>query len=143
MIQYQKILDKNLLNVFIDVLKIINDNGLSNNNHLYITFLTDHKNVELPNWIKQKYPEEMTIVIQYEYYDLKINKHDFSITLSFNDIKTRLKIGYDSILSFADPSANFGLILKKKIIKKKQGREFKKNKSEKNNIINFSNYKKN
>ena len=110
MIEYQKILDKNMLNVFKDILKNINDKGLSSNNHLYITFLTNHKNVELPNWIKQKYPEEMTVVIQYEYYDIQLNKNDFSITLSFNDIKTRLKISYNSILSFADPSANFGLI---------------------------------
>ena len=49
MIEYQKILDKNMLNVFKDILKNIRDNGLSNNNHLYITFLTNHKNVELPN----------------------------------------------------------------------------------------------
>ena len=111
MIEYQKILDKNMLNVFKDILKNIKDNGLSNNNHLYITFLTNHKNVELPDWLKQKYPQEMTIIIQYEYYDLEINKNNFSITLSFDDIKTNLKINYNSIVSFADPSANFGLIL--------------------------------
>lgn len=142
MINYQKILDKNMLNVLKDVLKKINDNGLSNNNHLYITFLTDHKNVELPNWIKQKYPEEMTIIIQHEYYDLKINKDDFSITLSFNDIKTRLKIGYDSILSFADPSANFGLILKKNNKQKKIKGSLKTKSLKNDNVINFSSYKK-
>ena len=106
MIKYQKILDKNMLNVFIDILKNIRDNGLSNNNHLYITFMTNHKNVELPNWLKQKYPQEMTIVVQYEYYDLKINNNNFSISLSFNNIKTNLKIDYNAIISFADPSSN-------------------------------------
>ena len=138
MINYQKILDKNMLSVFKDILRYIRDNGLSNNNHLYITFLTSNKNVDLPNWIKQKYPEEMTIVIQYEYYDIEINKNNFSITLSFNDIKTRLKISYKAIISFADPSANFGLILQKNKLKKNLG-----NKQSKNNVINFSNYKKN
>ena len=138
MINYQKILDKNMLSVFKDILRYIRDNGLSNNNHLYITFLTSNKNVDLPNWIKQKYPEEMTIVIQYEYYDIEINKNNFSITLSFNDIKTRLKISYKAIISFADPSANFGLILQKNKFKKNLG-----NKQSKNNVINFSNYKKN
>ena len=113
MIKYQKILNKNMLNVFIDILKNIKNNGLENNNHLYVTFLTNQKNVELPRWLKQKYPEEMTIIIQYEYYDLIINKSNFTITLSFNDIKANLKIPYNSILSFADPSANFGLILQK------------------------------
>ena len=53
MINYQNILDKNLLNVLKDILKNIRDNGLSNNNHLYITFLTNHKNIELPNWIRE------------------------------------------------------------------------------------------
>tara|TARA_B100001057_G_scaffold434330_1_gene463901 strand:+ start:8899 stop:9330 length:432 start_codon:yes stop_codon:yes gene_type:complete len=143
MIEYQKILDKNILNVLKDILIKIKDNGLSNNNHLYITFLTNHTNVELPNWLKQKYPREMTIIIQYEYYDLEINKNDFSITLSFGDIKTNLKINYNAIVSFADPSANFGLILKKSKIQNKVNKKIEKNKSRKDNVINFSNYKKN
>ena len=143
MIEYQKILDKNMLNVFKDILVNIRDNGLTNNNHLYITFLTDHKNVELPIWLKEKYPKKMTIVIQYEYYDLEINKDKFSISLSFNDIITNLKIDYNAIISFADPSANFGLILQKDKIQKGVNKKLEMNKSKKNNVINFSNYKKN
>ena len=143
MIEYQNILDKNMLNVLKDILINIRDNGLSNNNHLYITFFTYHKNVELPNWLKQKYPEEMTIVIQYEYYNLKVNKNNFSISLSFNDIKTKLKIDYGSIISFADPSANFGLILQKNKNKNRFKKNLKNKNIEKNNVINFSNYKKN
>ena len=142
MIEYQKILDKNMLNVFKDILKKIRDNGLSNNNHLYVTFLTNHKNVELPNWLKQKYPKEMTIVIQYEYYDLEIHKNYFFITLSFGNIKTNLKIDYNAIISFADPSANFGLILQKNKLHRKVNKKLKGNKSNKDNVINFSNYKK-
>ena len=132
-----------MLDVFKDILTYIRDNGLSDNNHLYITFSTNHKNVELPNWLKQKYPEEMTIVIQYEYNDLEINKNNFSILLSFNDIKTKLKIDYNSIISFADPSANFGLILQKNRIQKKDNKNIEKKRSNKNNVINFSNFKKN
>ena len=144
MIEYQKILDKNMLNVLKDILINIKNNGLSNNNHLYITFFTNHKNVELPNWLKQKYPEEMTIVIQYEYSDLEINKNNFLISLSFDDIKTNLKIDYDSIISFADPTANFGLILKKNKIQKKLKKNLENKKvKNKSNVINFSNYKKN
>ncbi len=143
MIEYQKILDKNMLNVFKDILVNIRDNGLTNNNHLYITFLTDHKNVELPIWLKEKYPKKMTIVIQYEYYDLEINKDKFSISLSFNDIITNLKIDYNAIISFADPSANFGLILQKDKMRNKENKNLKNNNSKENNIINFSNYKKN
>ena len=143
MIEYQKILDKNMINVFKDILINIKDNGLSNNNHLYITFFTNHKNVEIPNWLKQKYPEEMTIIIQYEYYDLKINKNNFSISLTFNEIKATLKIDYNCIISFADPSANFGLILQKNKTQKKFKKNLESKKSKEDNVINFSNYKKN
>tara|TARA_B100001057_G_scaffold434998_1_gene465021 strand:+ start:593 stop:1030 length:438 start_codon:yes stop_codon:yes gene_type:complete len=145
MIDYQNILKINLLNVLKDILGNIKNKGLSGSNHLYITFLTSHPKTKIPNWIKEKYPEEMTIVIQYEYYDIKINKNDFFITLSFNDTIATLKIHYESIISFADPSANFGLRLKEvkdlkknnKIIKDKVKRNYE------DNIINFSNFKKN
>ena len=143
MIEYQKILNKNMVNVLKDILKEIRDNGLLNGNHLYITFLTSNNNVKLPNWIKQKYSKEMTIVIQYEYYDLKVNNDSFSITLSFNDIKANLLIGYDAIISFADPSANFGLILKNSKLRNEVKTNSKIYSSKKNNVIDFSNYKKN
>ena len=144
MLEYQKILNQNMLNVLKDILVKIKDEGLQTSNQLYITFETDHEGVKIPNWLKDKYQNEMTIVIQYEYYNIKIYKKYFLITLSFNDIKTQLKIDYNSIISFADPSANFGLILKKNIINKKNKKIIKrKNTKEKNNIINFSSYKKN
>ncbi len=143
MIEYQKILNKNMKNVLKDILKNIRDNGLINNNHLYITFYTNYKNNDLPDWIKKKYPEEMTIVIQYEYYDLVLNNNDFSITLSFSNIRSNLKINYDSIISFADPSANFGLILQKNKIQKNMNKKLDNKKQKKDNVINFSNFKKN
>ena len=142
-IDYQKIFKKNIINILIDVLKNIEKNGLSDGHHLYITFLTNHPKVMIPKWIKDKYPSEMTIIIQYEYYDLEINKNNFSITLSFGDIKTNLKINYNAIISFADPSANFGLILQKSKIRNKVNKKLENNKSNKDNVINFSNYKKN
>ena len=149
MSDYQKILNKNLLNVFIDILKEIEKNGLDGNNHLYISFKTNYPKNILPNWLLQKYPNEMTIVIQHEYYHLSVNKKNFSIGLSFNNKKCDLTISFDSIISFADPSSNFGLNYqfnksidandKKALVKKKK--YVKKNNS--SNVINFSNYKKN
>ncbi len=140
MIDYKKILNDNMINVLKDILQNIENNGLSNNNHLYITFLTGHSKNKIPNWIQEKYQDEMTIVIQYEYYGIKIHESNFVITLSFNDIKATLKIHYDSIISFADPSANFGL----KLVEKKTQKIYNKSrKNKKDNIINFSNYKKN
>ena len=109
MIQYQKILNKNLLNVFIEILKEVEEKGLDGNNQLYITFATNNSKTSVPNWLLQKYPNEMTIVIQHEYYHLSINKKNFKIGLSFNNKKCDLTIPFDSVISFADPSSNFGL----------------------------------
>ena len=86
----------------------------------------------------------MTIIIQYEYSDLEINKNNFLISLSFDGLKTNLKIDYNSIISFADPSANFGLILQKNKIQKKLKKNLENKKiKNKSNVIDFSNYKKN
>tara|TARA_Y100001970_G_scaffold50388_1_gene63782 strand:+ start:7946 stop:8377 length:432 start_codon:yes stop_codon:yes gene_type:complete len=137
-INYQKILKKNMLNVLKDILKEISKNGLTNNNLIYITFLTNHKEVELPKWLKDKYPNDITIVIQYEYYNLVVDKNSFSLNLSFNNKRTNLIVGFDSVISFADPSANFGL----KIKDNKNLNKEKKTKI-KNNVIDFSNFKKN
>ena len=109
MIKYQEILNKNLLKVFIEILKEIEKNGLLGSNHLYITFQTNNPKTKIPVWLKKKYPNTMTIVIQHEYYNLSVNKDNFSIGLSFENKKANLIIAFKSILSFADPSANFGL----------------------------------
>ena len=81
----------------------------------------------------------MTIVIQYEYYNLKVKKDKFLIGLSFNDIKANLEINYESVISFADPYANFGLKL---MDKEKYTKSMTKN-TKSNKIIDFKNYKKN
>ena len=145
MIEYQKILNKNLLNVFIEILKEVEEKGLDGNNQLYITFATNNSKTLIPNWLLQKYPNEMTIVIQHEYYHLSVNKKNFNIGLSFNNTKCDLSISFDSIISFADPSSNFGLnyqfnkSINKDMFKKHKSLE----KNNKNNVIDLSNYKKN
>ena len=149
MIDYQLILNKNLLNVLIEILKEVEKNGLLGNNHIYITFKTNNQKTLIPDWLLKKYPDEMTIVIQHEYYHLSVNKNDFNIGLSFNNEKSDLKISFDSITSFADPSANFGLNYQfnksdKEILKKKKKYLTNKEKEyDASNVINFSNFKKN
>ena len=148
-IDYSKILQDNMLNVLRDVLKNIEKNGLGESHHLYITFKTNNKNVIMPNWLKDKFPNEMTIVIQYEYWNFKLFKNYFKITLSFNNIKSNLEIPFKSIISFADPYANFGL----KLFKDKKNYKLiteslkktnnKKIESKQNNIIEFNKFKKN
>ena len=142
MIKYQDILNKNLKKTFIDILKYIEKNGLEGENHLYITFATNHSLVSIPNWLLKKYPNEMTIVIQYEYFNFTVNKNNFKIGLSFNDVKADLIIGYDAIISFADPYANFGLRLEQKTTDEFKNKINSK-KQNSNNVIDFTNYKKN
>jgi hypothetical protein len=148
-INYSQILKKNMLNVFRDVLKNIEVNGLKKGHHLYITFRTDVKKVVIPDWLKAKHPKEMTIIIQYEYWNFKVKNDSFNIGLSFNDIKADITVPFDAVISFADPYANFGLKLineeiNKNLIDKKPKRKknvIKKN-GDKDNIIEFQKFKK-
>ena len=145
-IDYPKILKKNMMNVFKDVISEVEENGLKDGHHLYITFQTKD-NIDLPDWLKKKFPEEMTIVIQHEYWNLKVLEEKFNISLSFNNIKVNLSIPYNSIISFADPYANFGLkidnIDRNKILKEKNNMNKKITEDYKNeNVIDFSKFKK-
>ena len=141
-IDYSKILKKNMINVLKDVLINIKKNGLQEGHHLYITFKTNDKEVIIPQWLLDKFPSEMTIVIQYEYWNYDVANDHFTITLSFSKIKTDLMIPFSSVISFVDPYANFGLklIQEKTIIEKNT---IKKNKkySKKNNVIEFTKFK--
>ena len=110
-INYSKILKKNMLNVFCDVLKNIEVNGLQEGHHLYIAFQTNVKKVVIPDWLRAKHPNKMTIIIQYEYWNFKVKNDSFNIGLSFNDIKANITVPFDAVISFADPYANFGLKL--------------------------------
>ena len=148
-IDYSKILKNNMINVFKDVLKIIEKNGLKEGHHLYITFKTNFEGVIMPDWLREKFPNEMTIIIQYEYWNFKLAKSNFKITLSFNNIRSDLTIPFDSVISFADPYANFGLKLTNNELKHKKTNKIQKNKSKnkkkyfkQNNIIDFNKFKK-
>ena len=145
-INYPQILNNNMINVLKDVLREIKKNGLREGHHLYITFKTDNKNIILPKWLKKKYPKEMTIVIQYEYWNLKVFEEKFEILLSINDVKVNLFIPFKSIISFADPYANFGLKISTEdnsnpIKKKKENNDIK-TVIKKDNIIDFTKFKK-
>ncbi len=145
-INYQQILKKNMINVLKDVLKVIEKDNLIEGHHLYITFNTENKKVILPKWLKKKHPKEMTIVLQHEYSNLKVLKEKFEILLSFNDIKVNLSIPFISIISFADPFANFGLkiINENNLTTLRQKKEKTKNKinKKKDNVIDFTKFKK-
>lgn len=100
---------ESLRNVIKDTLKLVAQNGLPGSHHFYLSFKTGYPGVDLPDFLREEYPEEITIVIQYEFWDLEVSDENFYITLCFNDIHERLTIPFDSIVSFVDPSVKFGL----------------------------------
>lgn len=90
--------------------EVLNRGGqLPGEHHFYITFRTDAEGVDIPDYLRAKYPTEMTIVLQYQFYDLTVENDKFSVTLSFGGVLRRLLIPFIHIITFADPSVNFVL----------------------------------
>ncbi len=83
--------------------------GMPGEHHFYITFLTDFPGVKIPDYLRDRYPGEMTIVLQYQFSDLFVDREKMSVTLSFNNVPERLEIPLAAISIFADPSVNFAL----------------------------------
>lgn len=108
-INYEDMVQQALVNVVRDLLHQASSKGLPGNHHFYITYNTDHPGVELPDYLREQYPESITIVVQYEFWDLNIHEDHFEITLSFNNLHERLVVPFDAMTSFVDPSAKFGL----------------------------------
>lgn len=111
-LSYEQMVERALRSVVIEALGQVAEHGLPGTHHLYITFATDYPGVDLPDHLHEKFPEEMTIVLQHQFWDLILKDDLFMVTLSFNDIQERLIIPYLAIKAFADPSVNFGLQLK-------------------------------
>ncbi len=83
--------------------------SLPGDHHFYITFMTDYPGVKIPAYLRDRYPGEMTIVLQYQFYDLSVNDEKMGVTLSFNNVPERLEIPLAAVTIFADPSVNFAL----------------------------------
>lgn len=91
------------------VLAGIANGGLPGQHHFFITFDTMHPKVDIADWLIDRYPEEMTIVIQHWFDNLIVTDDGFSITLNFGDNPEAMSIPYDAIKTFVDPSVEFGL----------------------------------
>lgn len=109
LLRYDLMIETALRNVVRETLSSVAQNGLPGEHHFYITFLTKYPGVEIPEYLHKQYAEEMTIVLQYQFFGLKVDDEAFGVTLSFNNIKERLRIPIKAITTFADPSVNFAL----------------------------------
>ncbi len=108
-IDYGRLVDEAMHVIVYRVLKIIQERGLPGNHHFFISFVTKHAGVRLSQALTNKYPKEMTIVLQYQFQDLLVDNKGFGVTLSFNGVKEKIYIPFTAITTFADPSVQFGL----------------------------------
>lgn len=111
-LRYDQFVEDALRTVVRRTLKTVREAGLPGNHHLYITFATTHPGVDIAPHLTAQYPEEMTIVLQHQFWGLDVEEDRFAVTLSFNKLQERLDIPFAAITAFADPSVNFGLQFK-------------------------------
>ena len=107
--QYEKMVEGALRGVVRDALQRAAREGLKSAHHFYIGFATRMPGVVIPDHLRERYPDEMTIVLQHQFWDLEIGEQGFSVTLSFQKQLERLEIPFAAVRSFADPSVNFAL----------------------------------
>ena len=108
-LDYGSLMHRAMRGLIFNVLEQVRDHGLPGNHHFFITFDTTHPDVQLADWLKDRYPAEMTVVIQHWFDNLEVRKDGFSITLNFGDQPEPIQIPFDAIQTFVDPSVEFGL----------------------------------
>ncbi len=108
-IDYGNLMHEAMRGLIRKVLDDVAANGLPGNHHFFITFDTAHPDAELADWLSDRYPGEMTVVMQNWYDNLDVGDDGFAVTLNFGDAPEPLYIPYDAIRTFVDPSVEFGL----------------------------------
>jgi len=108
-LRYDRMVEDALRSVVRRALIHAAEHGLPGNHHFYITFRTDHKDSDIPSALRDRYPGEMTIVLQHQFWGLEVDDEQFNVTLSFSDVPHRLTVPFAAVTAFADPSVRFGL----------------------------------
>lgn len=109
LIRYDVLVQDALRGVVRKVLREVADGGLPGEHHFYIAFDTTASGVRMSSRLRQQHPEEMTIVLQHQFWDLSVTEHTFEVGLSFGGVPERLLIPFAAIKGFFDPSVQFGL----------------------------------
>ena len=111
-IGYQALTDAALRGVVREALRRIEKQGLIGSHHFYLTFKTHFPGVDIPQFLREEYPDEMTIILQHQFWGLKIEDDRFEVTLTFRKLPATLSIPFAALTGFADPGVQFGLQFK-------------------------------
>lgn len=111
-IGYQALTDAALRGVVREALRRIEKTGLIGPHHFYLTFKTGAPGVDIPDFLREQYPDEMTIILQHQFWGLKIRDDQFEVTLTFRKLPASLTIPFDALTAFFDPGVPFGLQFK-------------------------------
>jgi len=106
---YSKMVEDALRGVLRSALVHVVEQGLPGNHHFFISFRTNDEGVIVPDELRERYPDEMTIVLQHQFWDLEVTPQEFAVTLSFNKVRERMVVPFAAVTAFADPSVQFGL----------------------------------
>jgi len=109
LIGYNTLVENGLRSVVREALRRVAEEGWPGTHHAYITFKTAAPGVEVPDFLHTRYPDELTIVLQHQFWDLEVEDDFFSVTLSFNKVGQRIVVPFAALTSYADPSVKFGL----------------------------------
>lgn len=108
-LRYDEMVERALRDVVRQALTDVAESGLPGAHHFYLSFRTDAPGVEMPDDLRAQHPEELTIVLQHQFWDLSVAPDRFAVTLSFNQKPASLDVPFQALTSFVDPSVNFGL----------------------------------
>jgi uncharacterized protein len=108
-IGYKALTDAALRGVVRGALKHVEKHGLVGSHHFRLSFRTRFPGVEVPDFLLEQYPEEMTIILQHQFWGLKVKEHHFEVTLSFRKVPATLTIPFGALTAFVDPGVQFGL----------------------------------
>ena len=109
LIGYNALVENGLRSVVREALRRVAAEGWPGSHHAYITFKTAASGVEVPDFLLTRYPDELTIVLQHQFWDLEVDDDFFAVTLSFNKVGQRIVVPFSALTSYADPWVKFGL----------------------------------
>jgi hypothetical protein len=108
-LDYSRLVREALRDVPRQAMRLVASEGFPGEHHFYVTFRTSHPGVAISPGLRARYPEEMTIVLQLQYWDLAVGEEAFSVTLRFGGAPERLHVPFAALVAFADPAAQFGV----------------------------------